>query len=75
MMSGKKRFAVLKSPANRVILSTLGWEWQETANAIVFEGDERDIKILADVIEQLGYAHNPAYALQLAKSFFLNPLE
>jgi hypothetical protein len=34
MMEAKpKKFAVLKSPANRVILSTLGWRWTETENA------------------------------------------
>ena len=69
------KYAIFNSPANRNILSYLGIPYEECGDTIVFEGDpEKDLRRIADAIIALGYAppFNPAYALSLAGSFFLN---
>jgi hypothetical protein len=70
------KYAILPSSANEAILSYLGVPYEKTPTAIVFDGDiERDLRRIAHAIVALGYAHDDAYALQLASSFFLNCLE
>jgi hypothetical protein len=70
-----RRYVILKSPANEIILSALGLWYEVTPNAIIFEGDvERDLWRLASMLHSLGYARSEADAISLAKSFFINPL-
>jgi hypothetical protein len=70
-----RKYVVLKSPANEIILSALGLPYEVKTNAIIFEGDvERDLWRLASMLHSLGYARSEADAISLAKSFFINPL-
>jgi hypothetical protein len=68
-----KKYAILPSTCNEVLLSYLGIPYEKTPVAIVFEADvERDLRRIAHAITVLGYAHDDAYALELAASFFAN---
>jgi hypothetical protein len=68
-----KRYAILPSTCNEVLLSYLGIPYEKASHAIYFEADvERDLHRIARAIIVLGYAHNDAQALALAASFFLN---
>lgn len=70
------KYAVLPSSANEMILSYLAIPYEKTSTAIFFDGDiERDLQRIAHAIVVFGYAHDDAYALQLAASFFLNPIK
>jgi hypothetical protein len=69
------KYRILKSPANEAILTYLGLRYEKTPNAIIFEGDmERDLWRIVSALIALGYAHNEAYAFNLARSFFINPV-
>jgi len=68
------RYIIILSNANEIILNYLGLPYEKSGNAIIFEGDPKDLERIAKAILDLGYAHNKPYALQLAKSFFLNPV-
>jgi len=69
------KYVIILSRANEIILNYLKLPYEKSGNAIIFEGDPSELERLAKAIFELGYAHNDKYALELAKSFFLNPIK
>jgi len=66
------KFAVINSPANKLVLSYLGLRFSVQGPSLVFEADPSDLARIARTLRELGYAHDEYEAYRLAASFFQN---
>ena len=65
------KFAVINSPANKLVLSYLGLRFSVQGPSLVFEADPSDLARIARALRELGYARDEGEAYRLASTFFI----